>query len=377
MSEPTILVDLLYFTGKRGGTETYLRQVVTRLPNLMPGVRFHAVTNRVGDERVRGFFPGDVTCVRAVGEDVIAWPLGEVFAVQRVAARVGASAVWCPANVGPQRGKVPVVLTLHDVIYHSARSRGIAGAKRRVVARLIAGTARSAAAVMTDSEAAADEIVRYIQLDREAIDVVLLGAEPPTPVAVSDNALEGLGMVSGRPVLLSTGNRMPHKNFDGLLRAIAAMPARMRPLTVITGSHGEDPLKRIVDELGLADDVLLLGWVTKEQLEALYQVASVYACPSLVEGFGLPVIDAMSRGCVVVANDVAVLREVGGDAARYADATSPTDFAAEITAALADEQRAERVGRGRSYAAEFTWDRTAAHVAAHLQRVAASEARYS
>ena len=129
---------------------------------------------------------------------------------------------------------------------------------------------------------------------------------------------------------------------------------------MITGSHGRDPLSGLVDELGLSSDAHLLGWVTTSQLEALYDRATLYACPSLAEGFGLPVLDAMARGVPVLAHDIAVLREVGGSAAAYADATSPAAFGAAITRLIGDGNGlAVMRGAGFDRAGLFSWDRTA------------------
>lgn len=372
MTARTVLVDLLYFTGKRGGTETYLREVVRRLPPLLPDVEFKAVTNRVGAQRVRTFFPGEVRVVRWVGEGVVAWPIAETLWLGRHAAATGADLLWSPANMGPWGGSVPRALTLHDVIYHDLRSTGLAEVKRRVVTTLIERAARGASLVMTDSEAAAADIIRTIRIPRERLEVVLLGTSPAAPVAGAQGIVSEMGIPLDRPLVLSTGNRMPHKNFDGLLRALAHIEPSARPLLAITGSHGADPLASIVTELGLDDDVRLLGWVEREQLEALYEVAAVYACPSLAEGFGLPVVDAMTRGTAVVAHDVPVLREVGGDVATYADATDPAAFGAALEAAVNAPQSQAAGARRRARAATFTWDACAERVATLLQRALAS-----
>ena len=114
--------------------------------------------------------------------------------------------------------------------------------------------------------------------------------------------------------------------------------------------------------------MVLPGWVSDAQLEALFQVADLYACPSLVEGFGLPVVDALRRAVPVLANDVPVLREVGGTAARYADATDATAFGAAIRAVLADPPDAATREAAREWASRFTWDDAADGVATVLDR---------
>ena len=160
------------------------------------------------------------------------------------------------------------------------------------------------------------------------------------------------------------GNRLPHKNFERLLRAWALISKAERPKLVITGSHGDDPLAPLVAALDLDDDVELLGWVAEDDLADLYRGASVYVFPSLFEGFGLPVLEAMARGCPVIASDIPVLREVGGDAAVYVDALDPTAIASAVCRVIGDQDvRAEFASAGRARAVSFTWARAAAATA--------------
>jgi glycosyltransferase involved in cell wall biosynthesis len=130
---------------------------------------------------------------------------------------------------------------------------------------------------------------------------------------------------------------MPHKNFNRLLLAWKLIPKADRPKLVITGSHGDDPLAPLVRALELDDDVELLSWVGDDRLSELYEGASLYVLPSLFEGFGLPVLEAMARGCAVVASDLPVLREVGGDACVYVDPLDPAAVASGVRRVLGDQ----------------------------------------
>lgn len=368
-----ILVDLLGYTGGRGGTETYVRRLLPGLVDALPDASFVAVTGTAGADGVRAFFPGEVEVVPWVGAGRASWALGEVLAVGRAARRVGADVVWSPANFGPlTRGRVPRVVSVHDVIYHEVRGHGAERVVRAITARLMEATARSARAVVTVSETAATAIARHLGVARDRIEVIPNGGSLGAQVDDPWSCLEPLGIRPGRPIVFSTGNRMPHKNFRGLLAAIAALPPEQRPLTVVGGGGVADPLVAAVHEYALVDDVVLPGWVDDDQLRALYQVATVYACPSLTEGFGLPVVDAMAAGVIVVANDVAVLREVGGAHAFYADARDARAFATAIAQALSldGDDRADRVAAGRAWAAGFTWDAAAVRLAAVFRRSA-------
>lgn len=369
-----VLVDLLFYTGTRGGTETYARQVMKRMPEALPEAQFVAIVNRVGADRVREFFPGDVHVVGWAGADRASWAAGEILAANRRARRMRADVMWSPANFAPlTRSSVARVTTTHDVTYHTDDATGLGAVVPRITAWLVAKAARTSDAVITGSHAAEQAVVAEIGLDPDVITVIPHGTDPGLVPADPSAELAGLGIRPGRALLLSTGNRLPHKNFEGILRAVATMPDD-RPLIVLPGSRGGDPLLPLVEELGLQGDVVLPGWVTAAQLEALYASAALYVCPSLVEGFGLPVIDAMGRGCPVLANDVPVLREVGGEVALYSDATSPATFAAAIRAALDEDQTARREA-GRRRAAGYTWEDSAARTARVIEATAGARGR--
>lgn len=370
MTARRVAVDLLYFTGRRGGTETYVRELAPRMARLLPDVELVALTNTTAAASVATWFPGPTQTIPVDGENRAVWALAETVLVERAARSAGADALWCPANFGPRARRLPALVSVHDVIAEEFPNPEVSAVTRAVTRWLVRRAARSATQVVTVSEDSRAAVTRALGVPAERIHVAPNGTSAPVPVADPAALLEGLGVVGARPVVLSTGNRMPHKNFPFLLRALAALPAATRPLLVLTGSHGDDPLAPLVRELGLDDDVRLLGWVQRTELEALYGRADVYVCPSLVEGFGLPVVDAMLRGCPVLAADVGALREVGGDAARYADPRDVAAFAAALAGLLADAPaRAVLRERGLARAADFSWDRAAEVTADALTRV--------
>jgi glycosyltransferase involved in cell wall biosynthesis len=366
-----VLVDLLGFTGSRGGTETYARELLTRLPAHMPEARFVALTGRAGTDKVAAFFPGRVHTLPWVGADPASWATGAVLATDLFARRNAADLVWTPANFGPIHRGVPRVVTVHDAIYDEVPGSLAERAQRSGTSLLMARSARTADRVLTVSRAAADSIQRHLRVSPERIDVVHNGSGEPRPVDDPWSTLRGLDIPRDRALVLSIGNRMPHKNFSGLLAALTTIPREHRPVTVIAGSRLPDPLAADVARLGLGADVVLPGWVDDAQLEALYQVADLYVCPSLVEGFGLPAVDALRRSIPVLANDIPVLREVGGDAARYADATDAEALGRAIVEALASPPDAECRAGGRRWAESFTWESAAEATAAVFRTVVA------
>jgi len=162
-----------------------------------------------------------------------------------------------------------------------------------------------------------------------------------------------------RPLVLTASAKRPHKNLARLIRAVALIPPHRRPLLVLPGypTPYESELRALARSLAIEGEVCLLGWVADRELDALYARASCFVFPSLYEGFGLPVLEAMARGVPVATSDRASLPEVAGDAALYFDPLSPRSIAAALERLLADENLAARLrSQGRERARRFTWD---------------------
>jgi glycosyltransferase involved in cell wall biosynthesis len=212
--------------------------------------------------------------------------------------------------------------------------------------------AANATRVITDSQVSADEIVKYLGFPRDRLHVVPLAAtHPPDPTPRP---------CSPENLVLASGQRRPHKNWTGLIRAMALVPEDIRPRLVITGARGEDPLRPLVDQLGLSAWVTLKGWVDDDELAGLQTRARVMAMPTLAEGFGLPVLEAMASGLPVMASDLPVLREVGGDAVLYFDPRSTRSIADALRVVATEPDRLERLSAaGLSQAAAFSWRRVA------------------
>jgi alpha-1,3-rhamnosyl/mannosyltransferase len=167
--------------------------------------------------------------------------------------------------------------------------------------------------------------------------------------------------------VLAVGARRPHKNFALLVKAAGA--TRSKATLLFVGEADE----RFPDEAaeaakGMGDRVRFLGNVPEAELPAIYSLATVFACPSTVEGFGLPVLEAMACGAPVVCSDIPVLREVAGDAALLAGPRDIPAWAAALDRVLSSEDEQERLGQaGHARAALFNW-RNAAVAVLHTYR---------
>ena len=210
--------------------------------------------------------------------------------------------------------------------------------------------------LITISEAARDDLVSTLGVDPAKIDVAPLGVRPPTGSQSIDPAdlRSKLGLGDG-PLVLCVAQKRPYKNLAALIHAMPALREEGAVL-VLPGSRTdyEDSLRELASELGVADRIRFLGWVTEDELEALYCTATCFVLPSLVEGFGLPVLEAMAREVPVACSDRSALPEVVGDAALLFDPTDQDDVNAAIRRLLRDEDlRTQLVERGRERVACF------------------------
>jgi glycosyltransferase involved in cell wall biosynthesis len=352
-----VLVDLLFYTGTKGGMESYVREVYSRLAADDPELEFVGYASSELATTGAPWFPGPVIDSGISGENRIAWARGELFAVARAARRHRADLVHCPANFGPLRSRVPVVLTIHDLLAFR-HPEYVPGAYSRVLRTMIRAAARTARRVITVSRASRDDIVAFLRVPADRVVV--------TPLAGSTPA-GGAALHRHETQLLAVGNRMPHKGFETLLEALARIEPAHRPTLVITGSHGDDPLTPVVERLGLGATVDLRGWLGRDELDRLYAESTALVFPTRFEGFGLPPLEAMARGCPVIVADIPVMHEVAGDAAVYVDPTNPDAIARAIESVLDSPDERSRMSRaGLARAADFSWDATAAATRAAL-----------
>jgi glycosyltransferase involved in cell wall biosynthesis len=278
-----------------------------------------------------------------------------------------------PANVGPLASPgIARVVTLLDLIWLHRPEEWDAKRWTRFTTRTLSlWSARRADRVLAISEAAAADFPRSAGLDPARIDVAPLGVRMPPPGAIAtpeDELRARLGLGS-RPIVLSIAQKRAYKNLGALIRALPELPRE--PVLVLGGPTGDDEprLRALADELGVAERVRFLDWIEDADLTTLYRVAACFSLPSLIEGFGLPILEAMSHGTPVACSNRWSLPEVAGDAALLFD---PDDQAAVTTALrrlLEDRALAEQLGRdGVERARAFTWERTARATLASYRR---------
>lgn len=363
---PRVLVDLLSYTGTKGGMETYTRDLYRSLGDLPGDWEYVGFASREGARLDLSWFPGRVIESRISGENRFIWAWGELTQVARAAGREAVDLVHAPATLGPRKTSVPTVVTMHDMLYWSHPELMSTPLYTAPVKWMERQAAANATRVITISPTSQREISRYLGVPAATIDVIPLAGQSPRGV---DRSLAG----SEGPIVIAMGNRRPHKNWGALIRAIALLPAGERPRVIITGGRGQDPLAELVTELGVSDWVELRGWVDDAEVARLYSIATALAIPSFAEGFSLPTLEAMGAGVPVLLSDIEVHRYVGGEAARYFDPNDDRALASELRAVASDAALQARMTQaGRVRAAEFTWERTARDTRAVFERALAS-----
>ncbi len=287
-----------------------------------------------------------------------------------LASRTSADLVFVPFPEHPlRRLGVPSVLVVFDVgplVLPALFSR----AKRARFSLDLGRACQAATKVVCVSNSALLALYGTVGVDPDRCEVIGAGIQPG---ALADTP----GHHDGDPYALYVGTLLRHKNVTTLVRAFSEAPGAAPCKLVLVGPTTEAErrsLQRLLDQLRLGDRVQHRGWVSIEELARLYTHAQAVAVPSLHEGFGLPVLEAMQAGVPVVASDIPSIREVAGDAVLYVPQTLKPDSWRDALHRIcnAPDERATLVRRGQERASTYSWDTVADQLMELFRSIATS-----
>jgi glycosyltransferase involved in cell wall biosynthesis len=278
------------------------------------------------------------------------------------AAQDGIELFWAPSHRLPRylSDRIARVITIHDLVWKHA-GQTMRPLSRWLDSRLMPEAVRLADRVITVSEHTARDLLAAVPEAEGKIRVVTEGASL-LPESVPPEALHALGFDG--PFFLFVGTLEPRKNLCRLLEAYASLPESVRNSVrmVIAGGRGWGgvDVPSLATRLGISDRVSIIGYVNDALLATLYAHALFLAMPSLYEGFGLPLVEAMARGTPVLTSNCSSMPEVAGDAGLLVDPSDVHSIANGLQAMIMDPSLRRRLSEiARVTATRYSWEKAA------------------
>ncbi len=363
-----LAIDGTIWGGKETGVAVSTRRLIYRFVQLHPE---HQFTVFLTDEAVGAEFQdaSNVELVRGgwrKGGGRVCW---QQLWLPRMLSRYSADMLYCPCYTVPVFSPLPTIVTVHDLI--ALKRPGVCHPANALhMWTMLGHSIRRAACVTAPTRAVADDILDRFKVPEEKIHVVPWAADSeiePTERSQAEQIVQDrFGITT--PFILFAGKLERKKNVAQVLQAATKLDV---PL-VVTGSHGWGERNSRSITQGEADSLCrFLGYVSPAELSLLYSAATVFAFPSLIEGFGLPVLEAMTCGAPVVTSNAPALVEVCGGAAIHVPATDLPQFVASVRSVIEDPSLASELRtKGFQRALDFSWDRSAHAFSESVQKVA-------
>lgn len=364
-------VDQLFFPAP-GGIGTYLRNLVPAMGRRDPAleiVLFHArfAPAQAPERWMREHWVEELPAsIRSL------YPRWALLGRPALPASLRGAEILHAVNhaaVPPAAEGQRLVVTVHDLAVE--RFPRLFPRSWRLLYRLgLRAAVRRATAILTPSRNTAEDLLSRTGVDPARLHVIPLAPALPSGPLDVDETLSRLKVPSR--FVLFVGTLEPRKNLVRLVRAYRRVAANGLPHALVLagplGWHHEALMRELA--LEGPGEIVMTGPLSGEEVDALYRAADVFAYPSLYEGFGLPVAEAMARGVPTVASATSSIPEVAGDAALGVDPRSVPELAHAIESLLTDVELAERcAARGRAQAERFSWDETARRTLEVYERV--------
>ncbi|MFQ5480961.1 MAG: glycosyltransferase family 4 protein [Thermodesulfobacteriota bacterium] len=359
-------INALYLIpGRVGGTETYIRNLVKALDELDDRNEYFIFINRES----RGIFEEIAPRMRVVCSPFNASRrpvriLWEQFILPLQIIRRRIDVLFSAGMTAPFFTTARSVLALHD-LQHENYPDNFSRVQLFFLKTIIKFSAKRAAKILTLSNKAREDIIRYYHIAEERVSVVHLGTNSQSFYRRGEDEKEEIRKKYSLPknFILYLASSLPHKNYERLLLAFKAVLAEYPELCLVligARDYGSPEITSKITKLGLESNVIMLGWLPYEDIPIIYSASSLLVFPSLHEGFGLPIIEAMACGLPVVCSDIEPLIEIAGDAAELVDPKSEEAIAEGIKNVLCKTGlRGRLIQKGLKRAQDFTWEKTA------------------
>ncbi len=373
-----IAVNTLPLLDNRAGAERYTQNIIRHLIAADPRNVYYLVLSKVN----QAFYGSDQENAHNLvwggnTRNKLIRILGEQAYLPRLVRKKGLDLLFSPCNIGPRRVSVPMVITLFDL--HWLRFPELFSPLRLAyLRRALTWSARKAEAILTISENSKKDLIKLLGIPEEKITVTYPGLDPIFDKAPSPEEHAALRKTFGlgERFILFVGQLHRRKNALGLIRAFQRLKEQgpLEHQLVLAGGEG-DGSTEIRDYIRQQPqgEIIVTGCIPDEAIRTLYHQAACLVYPSLYEGFGLPVLEAMACGCPVITSNVSSLPEVAGEAALLIDPRRIETITTALASLLTNPGLSQSlIRKGFEQARRFTWEAAARKTLEVFEKVKAA-----